>query len=284
MKYLVTGGAGFIGSNLVDSLIQSGNDVIIIDNLISGFESYINPNATFYNYDISNFYDISGCFSNIDGVFHLAAIARTRWCIEDPSLAYRTNVLGTMNVLESCRLHNIKRVIFTSSYSVYSTWSPDRSTKEEGERLANVYNEMYGLSVMSLRCSNVYGKRQSENVPYPSALSCLRKSKRENGYVTITGDGTQSRDFIHVNDVINGLVDAMNVNVTDTVDLSTGNNTSMNEIASFFDCEIKYIPDVSGDVKHIFQNPTPAFSALGWKAYIRIDYGIQDFLNDLSYN
>ena len=156
MKYLLTGGAGFIGSHLVDALINLGHDVIILDNLLSGFKKNINNKAIFYNCDIRRLSEITDYFKNVDGVFHLAAIARTPWCIENPILAYETNVIGTLNVLEASRQNNIKRVVMTSSNVVYAFWSPYRSSKEALENLGKVYNEMYGLSVVCLRNSNVY--------------------------------------------------------------------------------------------------------------------------------
>ena len=177
MKYLVTGGAGFVGSHLVDELIELGHDVIILDNLLSGFEKNINKMAIFYNCDIRNLSNILEYFTDVDGVFHLAAIARTPWCIENPILAYETNVMGTLNILEASRLKNIKRVILTSSNVIYAFWTPYRSSKEALESLAKVYNEMYGISTICLRNSNVYGTRQSELGPSPNVFSALRKCR-----------------------------------------------------------------------------------------------------------
>jgi len=282
MKYLVTGGAGFIGSHLVDELIELGHDVIVLDNLLSGFEKNINKKAVFYNCDIRSLNNILDYFTDIDGVFHLAAIARTPWCIENPILAYETNVIGTLNILEAARLKNIKRVVLTSSNVIYAFWTPYRSSKEALESLATVYNEMYGISTICLRNSNVYGKRQSELGPSPNVFSALRKCKK-NGYVEITGDGTQSRDFTHVNDIVNGHILAMNSSVNGVLDLCTGTNHTLNDVAKYFDCEIKYIDERSGDIKHIFQDPKPAFEKIGWKADIKLEFGINDFLSDDDY-
>jgi UDP-glucose 4-epimerase len=283
MKYLVTGGAGFIGSHLVDKLIEQNHKVIILDNLLSGSEKNINTKAQFINCDIRKIENIVKYFSDIDGVFHLAAIARTPWCIENPILAYETNVMGTLNVLESARLAGIKRVVMTSSNVVYAFNTPYRSSKEALESLAKVYTDMYGLSVICLRNSNVYGTRQSELGPSPNVFSALRKSKRENGYLLITGDGEQTRNYTHVSDIVNGHIMAMNTNVLGVYDLCTGINITLNTIAKFFDCPIKYIDERPGDVKHIYQDPNPAFEALGWKAKITIEEGMEDFFSDENF-
>ena len=283
MKYLVTGGAGFIGSHLVDELVSRGNDVIIIDSLLSGNMKFINEKAQFIKADITNYEEILPYFERCDGVFHLAAIARTPWCIEDPILAYKTNVMGTLHVLEAARKHKVKRVVMTSSNVVYAFYTPYRTSKEALEQLGKTYTDMYGMSVICLRNSNVYGSRQSEQGPSPNVFSALRKCKKENNYICITGDGEQSRDFTHVSDIVNGHIMAMNSDKTGCVDLCTGINHSLNEIAKYFDCPIKYIAERPGDVKHIFQSSNESFAMLGWKAKVSLEVGMYDFLNDDTY-
>ena len=282
MKFLVTGGAGFIGSHLVDKLITYGNEVVIIDNLLSGFEKNVNKKAIFYKYDIRNLDKITEVFENhkFDGVFHLAAIARTPWCIDDPIMAYETNVMGSLNILECCRKFNIKRVVMESSNVIYAFWTPYRSSKEALESLGKVYTDMYKLSVICLRNSNVYGRRQSNEGPSPNVFASLRKSKIKNGYIIITGDGEQSRDFTHVDDIAEGNIKAMHSSVTGNFDLCTGINTKMNDIAKYFNCPIKYVEDRPGDIKHIFQDPTEANKSLNWKAKIQLEEGMKDFFLD----
>ena len=278
MKYIVTGGAGFIGSHLVDALIAMDHDVIILDNLLSGKEQNINKHATFYQTDIRDLNSIIKYFdSTVNGVFHLAAVARTPWCIDDPVLAYETNVLGSLNVLECCRLKSIPRVVLTSSNVIYAFWTPYKSSKEAMESLARVYNEMYGISTVCLRNSNVYGTRQSMDGPSPNVFAALKKCKQEKGFIEITGDGTQSRDFTHVQDIVIGHICAMNkTSVCGVVDLCTGTNTTLNEIATYFDCPIKYITERPGDIKHIYQNASTAEECLNWKALIPLNIGILD--------
>jgi UDP-glucose 4-epimerase len=284
MKYLITGGAGFIGSHLADELIKCGHYVIILDNLLSGSMKNINKDATFINCDIRKLENIIDHFSGVDGVFHLAAIARTPWCIDNPILAYETNVMGTLNVLEASRLKNIKRVVMTSSNVVYAFHTPYRSSKESLEGLGKVYTDMYNLSVVCLRNSNVYGSRQSELGPSPNVFSALRKCKKEKNRLEITGDGTQSRDFTHVSDIVSGHICAMNSTETGVFDLCTGINHTLNEVADFFESEIVYTPERPGDVKHIFQDPLPAFEKLGWKAKVSLKEGMIDFFSDNNYS
>jgi UDP-glucose 4-epimerase len=283
MKYLVTGGAGFIGSHLVDKLIKQGHQVVVIDNLLSGSEQYVNAKAVFHKCDIRNLDEILGHFEGADGVFHLAAIARTPWCIDDPVLAYETNVMGSLNILEAARVNGVKRVVMTSSNVVYAFFTPYRSSKEALEALGKVYTDMYGMSVICLRNSNVYGSRQSELGPSPNVFSALRKCKKNNGYIEITGDGTQSRDFTHVSDIVSGHIAAMNCQETGVADLCTGVNHSLNEIAKFFDCPVTYVPDRAGDVKHICQNPQPALDMLKWQAVVPLAEGMKDFFSDDKY-
>jgi len=283
MKYVVTGGAGFIGSHLTDKLIELGHEVIVIDNLLSGSEKYVNSKAVFHKCDITNFDEIVPCFEGADGVFHLAAIARTPWCVEDPILAYKTNVMGTLNVLEAARKFGIRRVVMTSSNVVYAFFTPYRTSKTALEDLGKVYTDMYGMSVMCLRNSNVYGSRQSELGPSPNVFSALRKCKKLNGYIEVTGDGTQTRDFTHVSDIVSGHIAAMGSSETGVIDLCTGTNHSLNEVAKYFECPVKYIAERPGDVKHIVQDPLPALEVLNWKAQVSLEEGMKDFFSDDKY-
>lgn len=278
MKYIVTGGAGFIGSHMVDLLVDLGHEVVVIDTLLSGYRSQVNRAAELVVGDIRKKY-IYPIVKGADGVFHFAAIARTPWCIDDPIQAATVNSLGTANVLEAARQGKVPRVVLSSSNVVYAAHTPYRATKEMGEMWGRVYAELYGLSNISLRYSNVYGKRQSELGPSPNVFAAFRKSKREDGTVSITGDGEQSRDFTHVSDIVAGNLLAMRSKHVGVLDLCTGKNWTMNEIVvNMFKAEVKYIPERKGDVKHIVQNPEPAKEILGWEAKVALPTGIKDCL------
>ena len=279
--YIVSGGCGFIGSNMVDKLIQLGHKVIVLDNLLSGNIDNLNKDAIFENVDISNYNllkNIIDKYDNIDGIFHFAAIARTPWCIEDPLLCYNTNVIGTINILEVARKNNIKRIVLSSSNVVYAFLTPYRTSKEALEGLASCYNKMYNMSIITLRYSNVYGKRQSELGISPNVFAALRKSKKEIGKLIITGDGEQTRNYTHVSDIVNGNLLSMFSDYCGIIDLCTGKSISLNYVAKFFECPIEYVDERPGDVKHIIQSPDDAFNILGWKALKELEEGIIDVL------
>lgn len=274
-KVLVTGGKGFIGSHLVDKLVENF-DVFVIDNGLSG--SNVNPKATYYDADIRSLENILDRFKDIDCVFHMAAIPRTVWCIDDPVLCYETNVLGSLNVLQAALKNNVKRVVLTSSNIVYAADTPYKASKLAMEEIAKVYSSLYSLSTVCLRNSNVYGTRQREDGIGPNCFASIKKSIKENGYIEITGDGEQTRDFTHVSDIIQANILAMDSDITGNIDLCTGRNVSLNYVASLFKAPIKYIPDRRGDIKHIIQNNTESQNLLGWKAEVSLEEGIKDVM------
>lgn len=278
-RYLCTGAAGFIGSHMVDRLIAEGHDVVAFDNLLTGDQGNVNPKAQFLLGDIRSVDQLVAAAKDVDGIFHFAAIARTPWTIEDPVLAMETNVMGTTNVLEAARRLGIKRVVLSSSSVVYAAETPYKASKMAGELIATAYIEMFGMSVLSFRYSNVYGPRQSEEGPSPNVFAALRKTKRETGgKVHITGDGEQTRAYTHVSDIVEGNYLAMNSDYVGVLDLTTGVYTSMNEVARLFDAEIVYIPERKGDIKHIKQDSETAKKVLGWEAKVKIEDGIKDVL------
>lgn len=283
MKVVITGVAGFIGSHLADFLIGQGYIVYGIDNLLTGDKSNINPKVKFSEVDIKDFKKLLAYFNEIgkiDYVFHLAAIARTSWTVDDPILANDTNINGTLNVLEAAKKFKVKKVIFASSNIVYAANTPYKVSKLTGELYMKVYNELYDLPTISLRFSNVYGSlRQSEKGPSINCIASLRKSKRKSGFVWITGDGTQSRDFTHVLDIAEACLKAAKSKIKgEEIDICTGKNTTMNEIAKYFNCPIKYVEERVGDIKHIYQDPKKAQKLLGFKAKRKLKDNIGVYL------
>lgn len=280
-RYVVTGGQGFIGSHLVDALVDQGHDVLVVDNGLSGTNVREHSRVAYQNVDIRNLGTLKSLFTEFapDGVFHMAAIPRTPWCIDDPVLAYETNVLGTLHVLEAAKHLPVRpRVVLCSSNVVYAYLTPYRTSKEAVEGLQATYAAMYGMSVCALRFSNVYGTRQSEDGPSPNVFAALRKAYRENGVLCVTGDGEQTRNYTHVSDIVRGNVLAMESTFTGVLDLCTGVPVALNTIAAMFKCPVVYVPDRPGDVKHILQDPAPAREVLGWTATVSVHDAIQDII------
>lgn len=286
MRYIVTGGAGFIGSHLVDTLIEQGHSVVTIDNLSTGRLLNVHRNARIKKIDITHFpLFLHAVYSfEPDGIFHCAAMARTSDCVENPLLCSKVNAQGTINVLEAARLSSSPRVVLSSSSIVYGSNSPYKVSKEIGELWGKLYNDMYNVSNISLRYSNVYGPRQSEEGAYPNVLAAFKRSKREKGYIEITGDGKQSRNFTHVKDIVKGQILAMNSTYTgEPIDLCNEDAWTINNIAPLLGCfekygTIKYVSDRIGDTKHILQDASRAQQILGWKADVKLQDGIKDYL------
>jgi UDP-glucose 4-epimerase len=278
MKILVTGGAGFIGSHLVDRLIAEGHDVTVLDNFLTGKKENLNPKAKLIEADITDFDSIEKYFKDIDAVFHMAAVARMAWAFDVPRLTTQTNVFGTVNVLDAARAHNVKRFINSSSYSIGALINPYAISKFSAEEFVRIYNEVYGLPTISLRYANVYGKRQSEEGTGLNLVASLKRSKREDGKIWITGDGTQTRDQIHVSDIVDANILALASIWNGHLDICTGKNISLNELAALFNCPIEYRPAKKADPKDYHPDPKPAEKILGFRAKIKLEEGIKDVL------
>src|SRR3990167_1631827 len=271
MRCIVTGNCGFIGSHLCDYLIEKGYEVVGIDNLSTGDKKNVNPKVEFYEADIIDdiqqlfFKDL---FQKVDWVFHEAANARTQLSVQDPWYDMENNIQGTLKMLIYARNANVKKFIYASSCIVYAPNTPYYVSKLAGEEYTKVFAKIYGLSTISLRYSNVYGSlRQSEKGSHINALASLRKTKRETGRIWITGDGTQTRQWSHVQDVCRANVLAAISDINGMVDICTGVNTSMNEVAKYFKCPVDYVPLPPGDAEHLSKNQDqrPAENLIGYK-------------------
>ncbi len=262
-KILLTGVAGFISSHMADELIKQGHHVVGIDNLLTGDMANVNKDVEFYEADIRD-KNVKKYLKGVDIIHHFAAIARTKWTIDDPVLANDINNNGTLNLLLAARDIGIKKFVHSSSCIVYVETTPYWVTKQAGENWVKVFNDLYKLPTISLRYANVYGSlRQSEKGPAINAIASLRKSKRDDGYIWITGDGEQTRDFIHVDDVVRANIIASKQG-SGEYDICTGKQTSLNYIAKQFDCPIKYVGERQGDIKALIQDPTRAKEELGF--------------------
>ena len=244
---VVTGGAGFIGSNLVERLLERGDQVVVIDNESANThdEVYWNPNAMNVKGDVTDFSLLKNACINADCIYHLAADISIQYSIENPTESYKNNVVGTLNVLEVARVLGIKKVVFSSTAAIYGSTSepcletdrpdplnPYSVSKLAGENLMKMYNDLYGIQTVSLRYFNVYGPRQAYKGQYAPVIGIFQKQKFEGKPLTIIGDGNQTRDFIHVADVAHANMMVAEKDVVGVFNVGSGTEYSVNQIAS----------------------------------------------------
>lgn len=276
MKCFITGIAGFVGSHLADYLLEKGYEVSGLDDFSTGDISNVHPKAKFYKADIRNLETVKTIFDieKPDYVFHEAANCRTMVSVDDPRYNNDVNITGTLNVMLAARDSGVKKLVQASSCIIYAMNTPYAVGKMTAELYGEVFTKIYNLPVVSLRYSNVYGSiRQSEKGAWCNAIASLRKTKRETGRIWITGDGEQTRDWSHVLDVARANLMAAESNKTGVFDICTGKQTSMNEVAQYFDCPIDYVADRPGDAKKLGdQDPEPAFKTFGYKYEIPFNY------------
>lgn len=269
----MTGGRGFVGSHLVDALVARGDDVLVLDNEASG--DNWNEGARYVHHDLTYSTPEFGP-EPTDVVFHCAAVGRTPEAMARPLHCWNLNVMGSVRLLEACRRLEVSRVVLSSSNIVYGAETPYKASKLAMEQAAKVYADLYGLSTICLRYGNTYGPRQREDGFEPNVFPALRKSLREDGFARISGNGEQTRDFVHVSDVVQANLLAAESDQTGEYDICTGRSTSLNEIVRLLKCPLQYGPEREGDVKHIKQDPAPADVDLGFKSTVVLEDGIKD--------
>jgi len=290
MKLMVTGGAGFIGSNLTDELIRLGHKVIIIDNLSLGKKEYLNSKAKFYRQDIRNYKKIKPLFKGIDCVFHLAALPRVQYSIEHPLETNETNVAGTLNVLKAAYEAGVKKFIYSASSSAYGDQnklplnenlaaqpkSPYGLQKYIGELYCRVWSQVYDLPTVSLRYFNVYGPRNNPDGAYALVIAKFLRQRKSGKPLTITGDGNQTRDFTNVKDVVWANILAMKssrVGKGEVINIGAGKNQSINKIAKLIGGPIEYVP-ARFEPHDTLADNSLAKKLLGWKPKVSIEEGI----------
>ncbi|MFH0740183.1 MAG: NAD-dependent epimerase/dehydratase family protein [bacterium] len=291
-KILVTGGAGFIGAHLVNKLVELGHHVLVIDNLSTGKKENINSKAEFHQIDICDFETMNLYFKDIDYVFHLAALPRVLVSVEDPIKTSNVNIMGTINVFEAARKNNVKRVVNTSSSSVYGNQeklplkedmiltpvSPYGLQKMVGERFADLYSELYSLKVVSLRPFNVYGPGLDFSSDYSLALGRFLKLKKENKPLTIEGDGEQTRGYCYVGDLVEAFVLAMQsqkIKGGEAINAGSDKAYSINFLADLVGGEKVYGPSRVGDIRRTQADISKAKELLNWTPKMDFIEGVE---------
>ena len=291
-KCLVTGGAGFIGSHLVDELIEQDHEVVVIDNLLLGKEKYINDKANFFGKDIRKLEEIKSIFSEVEVVFHLAAEPRLPISIEQPKHAHSINVEGTVNVLESARQQDVDSLIFSSTAAVYGDKeelpiseeatleykAPYGLHKAIGEEYSKLYSNFYDLNTVSLRYFNVYGPRKTAEGGYPMVIPIFLQQRQEGKPLTIVGDGKQTRDYVHVDDVVRANIRAWKSDVDNgnVFNIGAGTQVSVNEIAEIIDGESTHIPERKGEIRFSEADISKAKKRLDWEPQVDFEEGIEE--------
>lgn len=299
MKYIVTGGAGFIGSNIVNTLVDSNNEVVVIDNLSSDAHDafYFNQNAIYYNYDVNDYVMCSDVFKRHkpDYVLHLAAEARIQNCIEDPTKAYETNLIGTLNMLSLSKKYFVKRLVLSTTSAIYGLKNTGALkedmpadclnayslSKWNAEYACKLYSSMYDFDTVCLRYFNVYGPNQPKKGPYAPVIGVFSRQKSAGQLITVVGDGEQTRDYIHVSDVVKANIMAcmhpakLNGEV---FNVGTGKNYSVNWIANMIQkdkTQITHIPPRNGEARDTIANTDKIKKILGWESSVKLEDWLQ---------
>lgn len=290
MRALVTGGAGFIGSNLVDKLIEIGWEVIVIDNESAECNEkfYLNPKANNYNLDICDYENTRNLYVEIDYVFHLAAESRLQSAIENPINATMKNVVGTCTVLQCARESGVKKVIYSSTSSAYGLnkypnfetdpedcLNPYSVSKVSAEKLCTMYTNLYGLKTVIFRYFNVYGDRSPTTGQYSPVIGIFLNQRNSGNALTIVGDGLQKRDFIHVLDVVEANITASLTDIPEeyygqVFNIGSGVNISILEIAKMISDNHIHIPSRKGEAKTTLACIDKAKKILNWSPYIKL--------------
>jgi UDP-glucose 4-epimerase len=303
MKYVVVGGAGFIGSNIVDKLVEQNHEVVIVDNLSTGKSENVNPKAKLCVVDIMKPHNaecLVDCMKGADTVFLLAAKARVQPSIENPVEYETNNTIGTLNVLKCASDAGVRRVVYSASSSAYGNTeklpskesdpvnplSPYGAQKYYGEVMCKMFSEVYGLETVSLRYFNIYGERQNVGGAYAMVIGIFVDQLLNGKPMTIRGDGEQRRDFTYVGDVVNANILASqseNVGNGEVINIGNGDNRSINDIADMIGGDRINVEPVI-EPKATLANNSLAEELLGWKPTQNIEDWIPKYKEEMGLN
>ena len=304
MKILVTGGCGFIGSHIVDRLLNEGHSVSVVDDLSSGNAKNLeqhkdNKNLSVNIASIAEYEKILPLFKDIDWVFHVAALADIVPSIERPLKYHNSNVNGTINVLEACRHNEVKRLIYAASSSCYgipdSFPTPESAeircqypyavTKYLGEEYCLYWEQVYKMNITSMRFFNVYGPRARTSGTYGAVFGVFLAQKLNNKPYTIVGNGTQTRDFTFVTDIVDACYTAAKRDdVSGQIfNVGSGNTYSVNRLIELLGGESVFVPKRPGEPDCTFADTTRINTVLGWKPKVSLEEGVKIMLENIDY-
>jgi len=298
-KTLVTGGAGFIGSHIVDRLLNDGHEVIVLDDFSTGHRSNLTEHKalTVVEGDISNFDTVKQCMQGIDWIFHKAAVASVPRTVNDPIGSTAVNYQGTLHLLEAARHNKVQRMVFASSAALYGdeptlpkvetmcpvTLSPYAVDKLASEFACGMYTKLYGVETVCLRYFNVYGPRQDPSSPYSGVISIFTDKLKNKQTPIIFGDGEQTRDFVFVSDVVEANMKAITAEkgVGEYYNIATANKITLNNLlktlCDIYDIEfnVNYGDVRPGDIKESYAVIDKAISKLKWKPAVELSQGLK---------
>ncbi|MBF0253990.1 MAG: SDR family oxidoreductase [Candidatus Omnitrophica bacterium] len=298
MKTLVTGGAGFIGSHLVDGLLTKGHEVVAIDNFVSGRPENLkarasDPRLQLIQADIRDVSAMEGCFEGVDWVFHLAALADIVPSIQKPMDYYSTNVTGTLNVLEAARAAGVKRFVYVASSSSYGI--PDKVptpetaeirceypyalTKYLGELAVLHWHKVYHLPAVALKFFNIYGPRSRTSGTYGAVFGVFLAQKTNGKPYTVVGDGTQTRDFTYVTDAVSALILAAESEISGEVfNVGSGGSYSINHLVRLLGGDVAYVPKRPGEPDATYADISKIRRMLNWHPSVSFEEGVRRML------
>ena len=301
MKSLVTGGAGFIGSHLVDALLTKGDEVTVLDNFSTGRRenlNHIEDEVELVEADLSLYGTWTKYFKGVDRVFHLAALADIVPSIENPDTYYQANVTGTFNVMKACKKFNVGKVVYSASSSCYGIPDivptpetaeiqpqyPYALTKFLGEQIVLHWSHVYGIPSVSTRLFNVYGPRSRTSGTYGAVFGVFLAQKLNKKPFTVVGDGTQTRDFTYIEDVTSALVIASESNLKgEIINIGSDNTYSVNQVVALLGGEVVFIPKRPGEPDCTWADISKVKKLLKWSPTVSIDQGIKNLLDNIDY-
>ncbi len=298
-RAVVTGGAGFIGSHVVDMLIKDGYEVDIVDNMSAGKRERINPKAKLFEMDVRDTDALGTIFKKGDIIFHLAALPSVPYSILHPKESHEINVGGTLSLLEAARTAGAGRVVYSASSAAYGNnptlplaenllpepVNPYGVQKYANEHHMRIYSTLHGIETASLRYFNVYGPRMNLDGPYAAVIGAFVKRKQQGLPLRVNGDGEQTRDFVHVADVARANLLAATSSLVghgEVLNIGSGMSISIKELANIIGGDIEYL-EAAKEARHSLADNQKAKALLGWEPEVKFEDGMAELLREWGF-